>query len=97
MKLIVIIGSPSATSQFARKLKDNVLVNRRDVLVSNDIHTLIHQRRSANPPKYAVADVSTLSPDQRETIQRHFPDAVTRILPDAIADAEVAYLARTSL
>ncbi len=97
MKLITISGSPEATSQFARQLKDNVLVNRRNVLVSNDIHVLIHQRRSANPPQYAVADVSSLTPAQRETIWRHFPGAQYTVIDPSAGDNDIAYLARTSL
>ena len=92
MKLITISGSPMTTCQFGHDFSQT-----RKTLVSSDIHVLIHQRRSANPPQYAVADVRTLSHEEHGTIKRHFPDASYTILPDGIGDNDIAFLARTSL
>lgn len=98
MKLIVICGSPDATSQFSRSLKDHVLVNRNSVLVSSDVNVLIHQRRSANPPQYAVADVSDLSIEDRADIFRHFPEARrSHVLFDSTPIADILHLVKKSL
>jgi len=98
MKLIVISGSPESTSQFTTSFKNLPPVGRTKVLVSNDIHTLIHQRRSANPPQYAIADVSDLSKDARETISRHFPEATESVLlPDGLSVATARFTGRKFL
>ena len=99
MKLIIIIGSPGATDQFARALRSVVhAVPLSKVLVSSDINVLIHQRRSANPPQYAVADVSNLSTAERATLYRHFPEACDVLYLANSLDAEQSrFLARTSL
>lgn len=95
MKLIIISGDTDATAQFSRMLKDR---SAGPVLVSSDIDVLIHQRRSANPPQYAVADVSNLSLGERAAISRLFPGARrSHILPDTIPISDLLHLVNKSL
>ncbi len=80
MKLLVISGSTKATTHFS-----DIFSRLRQTLVSNDIHRLIHRRRSANPEPYAVADVTSLSLDQRETLYRHFNGYTSYVVPDGMS------------
>jgi len=93
MKLIIITGSPEATSKFAKSFALLPFTS----LISNDIHELIHARRSANPPQYALADVSTLTISQRSDIHRHFPDFTATDVEDGLDPNESLYAARSVL
>lgn len=67
MQLIIINGQPSATEAFSYAIG-----KFSDVLFSQDIHELIHARRSAQPPRYAVV-IDDFKLDFPQ-LRRHFPD-----------------------
>ncbi len=96
MKLIIISGSQESTLLFQRSVTNTLYGH--DVLFSNDIHVLIHQRRSANPPQYAVADVSKLGSRDIKTIFDHFPGTHSPLfLAEGLTENQAAFLVRSNL
>lgn len=93
MKLIIIAGSHEATFKFAKQFVGQL----RTTLISNDIHELIHARRSANPPQYALADNTLMTTPECQALHRHFPDHRGVDVPDDLSDNEILFAVRKAL